>query len=174
MVDLGRHTPAYATEGNISNAVDDIDTGPLSIPIEANANAAKDDSKAHQTVGTADETDVVLVETEAVFIADQHAVGTGGEAGAYACLQTHARDGAGAITTLSRLKAAATTKVTLTTLIVAPPRSGLNVIQSLLSQVSLRAWEANHTGDPTGTCLEWRLTHGNGKLIGVAGVRAKG
>ena len=86
VVDLSRHTTAYAAEGHISNAIDDVDTGPLSIPIEANANAAENYGKAHQTVGTADETDIVLIKTEAVFIADQHGVGTGSKAWAYARL----------------------------------------------------------------------------------------
>jgi len=49
VVDLGRHTTAYAAEGHISNAIDDADTGPLSIPIEANANAAENYGKTHQT-----------------------------------------------------------------------------------------------------------------------------
>ena len=173
MVDLGRHTTAYAAKGHISNAIDDADTGPLSIPIEANANAAENYGKAHQTVGTADETDIVPVETEAVFVADQHGVGAGSKAWAYARLQTHARDRAGAITTLSRLQATATTKVPLTTFIVAPSRSGLNVIQCLLPQVSLCTRKANHTGDPTRTGLEWRLAHRDGKLVAVASVWAK-
>lgn len=174
MVDLSRHTTAYATEGDISNAIDDADTGPLSIPIEANANAAENYGKTHQTVGTADETDIVLVETEAVFVADQHGVGTSSKAWAYARLQAHAGDRTGAVTAFSRLQATATTKVTLTTFVIAPSRSGLNVIQCLLPQVSLCTREANHTGDPTRTGLEWRLAHRDGKLVGVASVAAKG
>ena len=173
VVDLGRHTTAYAAEGHISNAIDDADTGPLSIPIEANANAAENYGKTHQTVGTADETDIVLVKTKTIFVADQHGVGTSSKAWAYARLQAHAGDRAGAITALSRLQATAATKVPLTTFVIAPPRSGLNVIQCLLPQVSLCTREANHTRDPTRTGLEWRLTHGDGEFVAVASVRAK-
>lgn len=165
MVDLSRHAPRYTTEGNVSNTIDNIDACPLSIPIEANANAAEDDSKAHEAIGTADETDVVLIEAKTILVSNQHTVGAGSKTWAYARLQTHTRDRASAITTLSRLQAAATTKVTLAALVVAPTRSGLNVIQSLLPQVSLCTREANHTRDPTRTSFEWRLTHRNGEFV---------
>ena len=86
VVSLSRHAASNAAEGHIGNAIDNVDASSLSIPIEANANAAEDYRKAHQTVGTADETDIVFVETKAVLVSNEHGVGTGRKAGATACL----------------------------------------------------------------------------------------
>jgi len=61
IVALGCHATTHTAEGDVRNAVDDIDTGSFSIPVETDPDAAEDDGEAHQAVGATDEAHIVLI-----------------------------------------------------------------------------------------------------------------
>ena len=170
MVCLRRHATADAAECNVGDAVDDRNALPLSIPIEADAEAAKNDGKDHQAIGAADETHVILVEAKAVLLPNDHGVHAGGQAWEAARLCAHTDLGAGRFSALAGLEAAETAEHPLAALVVGPAGSRIYVIERLLAHVHLSAWHADRRGAPAARFGAGGPEHRDLHFIAVAGV----
>ena len=150
MVCLGSHATTNTTEYNIGYAVDDMCCRIVSLTRCADGDARQEDGKNLKAVVAADQTDVVVVKAEVVPLADHVGRCTHGTTWEETCLKAHAGDGTSILSEVPWLQAATSTEISLSTTVVGPSGSGLDMIQNLVPHVHLNGTETKH-GDAAAT-----------------------
>lgn len=104
MINPGSHASADAAESDIRHEIDGHHASVIPVEIDADVEARGDARQPLQAVVAANDTHVILVQSEGVLLHDQslgRARGHPGEAGA---LEAHAELGAALLSQIARLK----------------------------------------------------------------------
>lgn len=110
-----------------------------------------DAGQHHQTVAAPDQTNIVIVQTQAVVFTDDHGRGADSKTGTEAGFEAHAWNRTSFFAHLTGLQAAAATEVSLAASVVAPTRSWLDMIESAMAHPNLSRAEAEYRSDAAWT-----------------------
>lgn len=144
---LGGSTSRNGQKDSIGNEIDNVRHLVVAFAISHACDQLADAGQHHQTVAASDQTNIVVVQTQAVVFADDHGRGADGQTGAAAGFETHTWNGTGFFTHLARLQATAATEVPLATSVVAPARAWLDVIESPMAHPNLSRAETEDRSD---------------------------
>jgi len=153
MIDLGRHASGDGTKDGIGQTSRDTSGDIDGIAIGQTGRNVTAAGQHLQTIGTTNETDIIRIQSQIVAFANHQGGGGHGQTGAATRFQTHARTRASTFTKLAGLQTATTTKVSLTTLVIAPSGIGIHVVQGLVAHVNLRGTVTEHGAQTAGTGL---------------------
>lgn len=168
-VDLGRHTSTDAAKYHIRHDIDNVRQGIVSFTFGAACHTRQANGKNHQTIAAPNQTDIILIQAQTIFLSNDIGSRTNGGARAQKCLQAHARHRARLFAHTSRLQAATSTKISLTALVVGPARTWIDVIQCLVAHVDLSRTETRYASQPTAGFFAGSLTEVYIKLAMVVG-----
>jgi hypothetical protein len=170
-VDLGRHASTDAAKYHIRHDIDNVRQGIVSFTFGALCHTRQAKGKNHQTIAAPNQTDIVLIQTQTIFLSNDIGSRTDGGARAQKCLQAHARHWTRLFAHFSRLQAATSTKISLTALVVGPTRTWIDMVQCLVAHVDLSRTETRHASQPTAGFSTRSLTEGDIKLAMIVGDR---
>jgi hypothetical protein len=173
-VDLGRHASTDAAKYHIRHNIDNVCQGIVSFTFGAHCHTRQAHGKNHQAIAAPNQTNVVLIQTQTIFLSNDVGSRTSGGARTQKCLQTHARHRARLFAHASRLQAATSTKISLTALVVGPTGTWIDMVQCLVAHVDLSRTETRHASQPTAGFSAGSLTEINIKLAMVVGDRGVG
>ena len=144
MMHLRRHTSTDATKDNVGNSIDNTSQRIISFAICKGRHTTQQTRKIKETIGASDQANVVFVQSQLVGFAKYIGSGRSSWSWANGCLGTHAAGRTCLLAHLSRLQAAASSKVALEAFVVGPSRSRGHMVQSLVTHVNLNWTEANY------------------------------
>mmetsp|Transcript_25530 Transcript_25530/g.70512 ORF Transcript_25530/g.70512 Transcript_25530/m.70512 type:complete len:281 (-) Transcript_25530:112-954(-) len=153
VIDLGRHATGHAAKDGVGEAPRDAGGNVNGVAIrEASDNVAAAGQNL-QAVGAPNETDIILIQFQLVLLTNHHGRRRYGQTWTAARFQTHAGYGALFVTALAGLQTATTPKISLTTLIIGPSGSRIDMIQRLVTDVHLGTTVTEHGSQTTTATL---------------------
>mmetsp|Transcript_12361 Transcript_12361/g.28625 ORF Transcript_12361/g.28625 Transcript_12361/m.28625 type:complete len:212 (+) Transcript_12361:298-933(+) len=160
VVGLSRHASTHDAKDAVGDPVNHVRNFIVRFRLGKDGNDSNAQGTQLEAIVTADEPDIILVQTQVVVFSNHNRCGAHGHTGATAGLQTHAGERAVRLAQIWSSTAAAS-KVSLTTTIVRPTRAWFNMIQRFMTHKNLDGAETEHGCTPTKRLRAWRLTHGN-------------
>lgn len=150
---LGHHASHGATKDRIGRTSGTRGGTIEGLALDANRQTAQNDGGAKEAIVASNQSDVVLVQAQAVLFSQDQGCGRRGRTRTQQNLEAHAGDGTGFFAHVARLATAATPVISLAALVVAPPASGIHVIQDALAHCHLAADATEHGRTPASGLL---------------------
>ena len=137
VIALRRHASCHGTKDSVRDTSDDTSGNVHGINVGHTGGNVATAGQNLQTIGASNQTNIVLVQSQVVPFPNDHGGRLYGQSRTTATLETHARTGTGFFAALAGLQAATSTKIALTTLVILPSRTGLDVIEGFFAQINL-------------------------------------
>ncbi len=144
MMGLSHHATHGAHKDNIRGHSRATSGAIEGVALNTDCKTAQDNRSAKDTIVASNQTNVVLVESQAVLFSEYQGSGRGGWSRADTHLETQARDGAGFFSHFAWLEATAASVISLAAFIVLPATARVDVIQDFFAHVHLTAQTTEH------------------------------